>query len=309
MPQIADIEELGKAEATATAAPEPAKVASQKQLLDGPWELEKMIGENEPGKLEWPFGIAVSPNEEFITIADSYAERVQVYNGELVHKYSLDTTQGLKPGTKSCPKEVIVSFGGICYLTDETQFVKQYDVATGVYKGRWAAVSPQHKPSDAEDTRLIGLTMDTKGQVLVGEVIHKYISKYKKDGVHVASIKVDIKPNSLAVTSQDEIIIGDRWDTVHIVDNAGQLLHIVECPLYVQKWRPAGVACYEDIIFICNFDTKIVHCYSVSGDYLQGIPISIPGKPQSLAITPDRKQLMVSYWGIHDALAVYRLKI
>ena len=300
MPQIADIE----AKVTA------AKAARQNQLLDGPWELEKMIGENGPGKLYWPYGIAVNPNAEFIAIADLLRKQVQVYNGELVHKHSLDTRQGLKLGKESDPREVIVSSDGICYLTDETQFVKQYDVATGVYKGRWAAVSPQHKPSDAEDTCLRGLTMDTKGQLLVGEVNQKYISKHKGDGVHVASIKIDIKPWSLAVTSRDEIIISDWKEcTVHIVDNAGQLLHIVKCPSRVEKWLPAGVACYEDIICICNHDASSIHCYSVSGDYLQDIPISIPGKPICLAITPDRKQLMVSYSRFPNAVAVYTLTI
>ena len=302
--QIADIEAPVKAAA--------AKAARQKQLLDGPWEFERKIGENEPGKLNLPNGIGVSPNADIIAIADysSNAHRVQVYNGELVHKYSLDTTQGLKAGTRSYPREVIVSSDGICYLTDETQFVKQYDVATGVYKGRWVAVSPQHKPSDAEDTCLSGLTMDTKGQLLVGEVRQKYISKHKVDGVHVASIKVDIKPWSLAVTSQDEIIISNCAGTVHIVDNTGQLLHTVKPPSHVQSWVPAGVACSEDIICICNYDAKGIHCYSVFGDYLRDIPISIPGDPKRLAITPDGKQLMVSNRGFftHDAVAVYKFQ-
>ena len=300
--QIADIEAAVKAAAA-------AKAARQKQLLDGPWEFERKIGENEPGKLDWPWGIAVSPNADIIAIADysSNAHRVQVYNGELVHKYSLDTTQGLKAWPWSHPEEVIVTSDGICYLTDTTQFVKQFGIATGVYKGRWVAVSPQHKPSDAEDTCLTGLTMDTKGQLLVGEVNQKYISKHKVGGDHVASIKVDIAPRSLAVTSQDEIIVSDWKDTVHIIDKAGQLLHTVKHPshLHVQRWKPTGVACYEDIVCICN--AKSIHCYSVSGDYLRDIPIKIPGYSKCLAITPDCRKLMVSYWGsfIH-AVAVYR---
>ena len=296
--QIADIE--------AAAA---AKAARQKQLLDGPWAFERKIGENRPGKLDWPVGIGVSPNADTIAIAD-HIDRVQVYSGELVHKYSLKTTQGLKAGTWSHPKEVIVSSDGICYLTDTTQFVKQYDVATGVYKGRWAAVSPQHKPSDAEDTVLRGLTMDTKGQLLVGEVRKKYISEHKVDGVHVASIKVGIEPCSLAVTSQDEIILSNCADTVHIVDNTGQLLHTVKRPSHVQWWNPTGVTCYEDIICICNYVAKSIHCYSVSGDYLGDIPISIPGNPTCLAITPDGKQLMVLYWGFptDGAVAVYKFQ-
>ena len=242
-----------------------------------------------------PLGIAVSPNEDTTALADFYTEQVQLLSGDLVHKCSLDTTQGLEPGTLPHPREVAFGSDSTCYVAVLTRHILMYD-DDGVYKGKWPAVSPQDKSSDTEDTELRSLTIDSMGQVLVGEVKQKYISKHKPDGRHVASFKVDIVPFSLAVTSQNEIIISD-WKlkrTVHIVDSAGQLLHIVKPPSHVQIWRPAGVACYENTICICNWGAKRIHCFSASGEYLGDIPISIPSsRPKQLAFTSNGKQLMV----------------
>ena len=239
-------------------------------------------------ELKCPQGVAFSPDANIMAVADLAMKQVHVYNRNMVHKYSFDTKQGLEPGTQSWPRNVIVSSNGICFLTDETQFVSQYDGVNGGYKGKWTAVSPQHKPSDTEDTSLRGLTMDTKGQLLVGEVKQKYISKHKENGIHVASFKVDIAPWSLAVTSQDEIILSDSSLSVHIVDNTGQYMHSIKHPTHA-RWSPAGVAYYEDIICVCNFTGKIIHCYSRSGKYLQDFPISIRGKPICLAFSPVSK--------------------
>ena len=235
--------------------------------------------------------------------------QVQLYGRDLVHKYDLDTKQRLEPETRSYPTEVAFGSDGICYVTIKTQCVLMYSEGC-MYKDKWPAVSPQHKLSDTEDTELNGLTIDSMGQVLVGEVKQKYISTHKPDGRHVATIKVDIAPASLAVTSLDSIIVSDWNESVHIVDNGGQLLHAVKPPSHVQKLDPAGIACYEDIICISNGHAKRIHCFSVSGDYLGDIPIIIPGNPTNLAFTADGKQLLVSSCRdyVHGVVAVYKYK-
>ena len=256
----------------------------------------------------WPLGIAVSPNEDSIAIADFYTEHVQLYSGDLVHKCILDTKQGLEPGVLSHPREVAFGSDGTCYVAVLTRYVLMYSI-DGVYKGKWPAVSPQHKSSDTEETKVGSLTVNRTGQVLVGEINQKYISKHEPDGRHVGSFKVDIVPYSLAVTSQNKIIVSD-WKlkgTVHIVDNAGQLLHIVKPPPHVQGLDPTGVLCYEDIICICNWGVKRIHCFSVSGEYLGDIPISISGRPKHFAFTADGKQLMVSY-PLDETVVVYKLQ-
>ena len=215
----------------------------------------------------------------------------------------------MKRGIWSRPTEVVFSSDGTLFVTIDAQYVLMYS-DDGVYKGKWPAVSPQRKSSDTENTQLRGLSIDSMGQVLVGEVKQKYISKHKPDGRYVASIKVDIKPYSLAVTSQEAIILSDWYGSVHIVNNVGQLLHIVKPPSHVEKWRPAGVTYYADIICICNLTAKRIHCFSVSGEYLGDIPITILGEPIHLAFTADGKQLMVTYEEgfLRGSVAVYKIQ-
>ena len=178
----------------------------------------------------------------------------------------------------------------------------------GVYIGKWSAVSPKYNPSNTEDTELRGLTVDSIGQVLVGEIKLKYISKHKSDGRHVKSFEVAITPRSIAVTSQGAIIISDRNKSIHFVDHTGQLLHIVTPPSHVKSWNPAGIACYENLICICNYHEKTIHCFFVSGEYLSDIPISIPGEPRYVAFKPDAKQIIVSCGGFNRDVAVYKLQ-
>ncbi|XP_072041377.1 uncharacterized protein [Amphiura filiformis] len=277
-----------------------AKASGQQQIIGGPWKLERKIGIDGPGKLVLSLGIAVNNQGGDVCVADSSAVKVQVYSQQGVHKFSIDTKQGLKPGTRSLPQEVRVSSDGRFYITDDTQFVKVFG-PDGVYRKRWPAVSPQQKSSADEDTRLAGLAMDAKGQLLIGEIKQGYISKHMQDGSHIASIQVGIKPLALAVTTDDAIIMSD-CNKVHIMDSEGQLLHTVNPLTHVKRWDLAGIACIENIVCVCNCDNKCIHCFSLSGEYLGDISISMPGNPTCLAFAADGEQLMVS---CNYSVAVY----
>ncbi|XP_072021831.1 uncharacterized protein [Amphiura filiformis] len=300
------IDEVLLAISDTLAAAASAKAARQRHILNGPWMLERKIGGDGPGKLQMSRGIAVNHQGD-VCVADANAAKVQVYNQQGMYKLSLDSKH--MHWTYSSPREVIVSSDGSLHISDETQFIQVYS-PDGVYREKWPAVSPQHKSSAHEDTSLCGLTMDAEGQLLVGEIKKRYVSKHKGDGSHISSIRVGIEPKSLAVTSDDAIIISDWRDlsSVHIVDSAGQLLHTVNHAAHVQRWMPAGIACIEDIICVCNFYNKYIHCFSVSGEYLGDIAISVPGKARCLAFTADGKQLMISYSGTHSCVAVYKLQ-
>ena len=276
--------------------------------------LERKIGEKDgPGKLTSPVGVAINPNGDIIA-TNFIPGHVHLYSAMGDHKMSLDTNQdSMTPGRISYAHDVIASSNGNSYyVTDFTQFVHCYDV-NGLYKGKWVAISPQGKPSHSEYTWLRGLAIDANDQLLVGEVNTKYISKHRSDGSHVASFKVDIKPHSLAVTSQGTTIVND-WlnDLVHIVDNVGHLLHVIQPPAEMQNWTPSGITCYSDIICICDNQNGIICCFSLSGEYLGSVPIEIPSLPRCLTFTTDGKKLLVAY-GYHNirppcGIAVYKLQ-
>ena len=276
--------------------------------------LERKIGEDDgPGKLTFPVGVAINPNGDIIA-TNFTSGHVHLYNATGDHKMSLDINQDSKAsGKKSHPCDVIASSNGNSYyVTDFTRFVHCYDV-NGLYKGKWVTISPQGKALDSENTELRSLAIDANDQVLVGEFNTKCISKHRSDGSHVASFKVDIRPCSLAVTSQGSIILSDWWDNlVHIVDNVGHLLHVIQPPAEMQNWQPWGITCHSDTVCICNVHNKKVCCFSLSGEYLGFIPIQIPHSPTSLTFTADCKQLLVTYghpWvNPPSGIAVYKLK-
>ncbi|XP_072051433.1 uncharacterized protein [Amphiura filiformis] len=264
----------------------------KQKLTTGSWVLEKEFGKDEPGKLSGALGIAVSSTGD-VAVASNCAAKIQVYNADGQHKHSIDTTQGLMSGTRSRPCNVTVNTEGNYVITDDTRFIKVYD-PSGMYKDRRVAISPENKPSNTEYTRLVGLTMDSKGQLLVGEVNQKYISRHRQDGSHITSIKVNIEPNFLAVTSQDTIIVCDFGFVVQIVNSTGHMLHTLKPPSHVTRWHPFGVCCYEDIIFICNIALARngVYCFSSTGEYLRSIDTKA-NYPHCLAV--GNRKLYVTY--------------
>ena len=250
----------------------------KQRFIAGPWELEKEFGHQEPGKLSDAVGIATNPTTQDVAVMDFTEQQVKIYCNTGEFKFSIDTTQGLLPGERLGLFNVTASSEGDYYITDATHFVRCYN-QSGVYRSKWVAVSPENKPFDSENTALVGLAMDhTNDLLLVGEVVHKYVSKHHLDGTHVNSIKVNIKPYFLSVTSQGTIIVSDHVTKVtQIVDNTGQVLHTLKPPSYVH-WTPWGICCHEGIIFICNASTSHhrIYCFSESGNYLGSIAVNIP---------------------------------
>lgn len=139
-----------------------------------------------------------------------------MYTGDGEYKFSLDTNRELIPTTQSEPTSITVSTDGIYYVIDRSPFVKTYNPA-GVFKSQWETVPPVTSSSGTKKGRveLGGLTKDSKGHLLVGQVWSPmYISKHSQDGAHIASISVDIRPYFLATTSNDTLVVSAPGDDV-----------------------------------------------------------------------------------------------
>ena len=196
------------------------------------------------------------------------------YSNDAVYKFHLDLKQGMNPEMTPYPGNVTVNDDGIFYVTCNC-YVLMYN-AQGGYIDRWVAMSTDNKPSDKEDAKLSGLTIDNHGQLLVGQV-DGTLSTHRQDGSHIGSIKVDIQPWYLAATSHDKIVISD-WlnETVQIVDSSGYVQHTLKTNTisfdrtqhyYRQMsfWNPGRVTCHDDIILVCNSDTKVNHGCKICG--------------------------------------------
>ncbi|XP_072042328.1 uncharacterized protein [Amphiura filiformis] len=273
-------------------------------MIAGPWELEKEFRQDGPGKLNVTRDIAVCPCGDIAVLSDTI-DGVCMYSNEGLYKSHLDLEQGMDPGVTPYPSNVTVNADGIIYVTCIC-YVLMY-TAQCVYKGRWVAMSPDNKPSDSENTWLCGLTIDSNGQLLVGQLKSpRYISKHRHDGSHIASIKVNIRPYYLAATSHDTIVISDL-NIVQIVDSTGQVLHTLNT--YRQMsfcWYPRAVPCYNDIILVCNSDlgnTHEISCFSVSAEYLGSI--AVRDRPYGVAISKDNCKLLV---GCNDRVVTYAIK-
>ncbi|XP_072029121.1 uncharacterized protein [Amphiura filiformis] len=272
----------------------------QQQVLTGPWVLEKRFGSDGPGEIQqYANDVTVNPNGD-IAIIDS-STKVKVFSIEGVYKCSMDTTQGLQPGQWSQPHQITTSSDGSTYfVTNNTNCVLMYS-ADCKFKGQWESACPQ---GSSITPCLCGLAIDAKDYVYVGDMKSRYIYKHKQDGPFVTSVKVDIQPCYISVTSQDTIIVGEYAQYYakppQIVSNTGQVLHTLKHPtdeLHVQ-WACFGIHCYRDTLFITNMTnqkkswTHEILFYSLSGQYLGCIPIH-DARPRCLAMTANGSKLIV----------------
>ncbi len=273
--------------------------------MTGSWVLEKEFEQDGPGKLSDPMDIEVSPSGT-VAVVDHDEARLQVYDVEGQHIHSIDTTQGLRPKTRFSARSVAVNSEGDYHVTDKSSFVKVF-YSSGLFKDTWVTRSPENKPSDTEDVVLIGLAVDSKDQVLVGEVGRKYISIHKKDGAHITSIRVNIRPYSIAVTPQDKLIVScHNTNKVVLVDITGHVLHTFIPPPHITDWVPRDVRYYEDIILICNLTSSSpgIYCFSSSGEFLRAIDTKV--YPCHCAF--GNRKLYVTYQWMNGRVEIYSCK-
>ncbi|XP_072023810.1 uncharacterized protein [Amphiura filiformis] len=278
--------------AATVAATTTSKKARRKHIITGPWELEREFGQDCPGNVSHARGIAANPSNGDVAVAYYLSSQVMIYTSNGEYKISMDTTQGLEPGETSRPFQVTFSsFCSTYFVTDGSKHVKCYD-SIGTSKGHWVSSCPQ--ASSRSPSYLRGLAMDQEGHLLVGDCNSMHINKHRQDGTYLSSIKVDIKPRYIAITSQVMIVVADYDKPPQIVSNTGQMMCTLKHPVDEYKWDPRGVFCYEDTILIANRTTDNILCYSVSGNYVGVIPLPGLSGPYGVALTADGMKVLVS---------------
>lgn len=235
----------------------------QKQIIAGPWKLEREFGHQDgPEKLSWARGIALSRDGD-LAIADSKAKQMRIFSIGGEHRFSVDTTHGMKSRQQSKPWQVAVSSENVYYLTNLSEYIVIYE-GNGKFKGEWISSCPQASGLP----RLKGLAIDASGNLLVGDCNSNYVNKHQQDGTYLGSIKVGIVPMYIAVTSQDTMVIGDCEEPPQIVSSTGQVIRSLTHPINDSLWSLWGVYHHKGIIMIAHPRTDNILCYSESGKYL-----------------------------------------
>ncbi|XP_072023528.1 E3 ubiquitin-protein ligase TRIM45-like [Amphiura filiformis] len=234
---------------------------------NGKWVLEKEIGKEGQGKLKHGLGVAVDPNTTDILITDYSDKNVKVFESDGNYKRVFQ-------GNLNTPHDVAVSAGGIHFITDWTAYVKVFS-PDGTYLKQFPAISPDGKSSHTDGSQLYGLTMDSDGNLLVGSYNNQYISKHKQDGTHISTIKTNINPWAIGMTSQGRIVVCAQLSNKNpqIMDHMGNLLHTINRPNDVKSWCPSGACCSDDgIIYVTSYDYHGtqggIYSFTEDGEYL-----------------------------------------
>ena len=266
-----------------------------------PWKLKATIcckrkseAADGGGDLVAPYGVAFTVSEH-LAVADMELAKVKVYHRSSL-QLMIDTKIGLQPWKTSNPWQVAVSSDNTSYfVTDFTDVIKVYD-KEGAYLKRIQTTNPQGEYIEGGDSKLIvaGLAVDGKGCLFAGETTENYISKHNEDGTHIQSFPVEIKPWYIAVNSKDHIVVASDCSTgVQILDSFGSLLHTLQPPKGTITWKPSGVCCSMDRIFVAALCG--VYAYSTSGDFdCLGAVTKEVLYPRGVAVTEGGKKIAVA---------------
>ncbi|XP_072033499.1 E3 ubiquitin-protein ligase TRIM71-like [Amphiura filiformis] len=255
--------------------------------------LEKDIGKEGPGKIKCGLGVVVDPNTSDIFIADWGDKNVKVFDSEGNYKRVL-------LGNLHEPRDVAVSSNGFHFITDQTAYVKVL-TSYGNYLKQFPAISPDGQSSDTDGSQLYGLTIDSDGNLLVGNSDKYYISKHKQDGTHISTIQTYIRPCFVGTTSQGTIVVCADYPhtNAQIMDCTFNLLHTINTP---KPLCPCGACCSDDgIIYISSYGDHGgvqggIYSFTEDGEYL-GCVTNDVNYAEGLALINDDRMVVVQWKG------------
>ncbi len=266
--------------------------------LDPPFM--KMTKVQEFGKLVDGRGIVCTDTGYMVanfSQSPEYYYHVYSDKGELSSR--IDTASGITGrGKLSSPWCVLSHPNGHIYGTGNTQHVKQYQ-GDGTYVNRYSSTSPDNVASDADDSTVQGLALDTAGNLILGNVTKKYISIMKPDGTHIKSVYVPVKPWFICATPTDNIIISSYEEkAVHVIDRTGKVLVTFNPPDGVDNanWNPTGICCTKDgDVFIANYKGRVgVYQYDLEDGEYKDCNTNDVTEPWGIALSKDEKKLAVA---------------
>ena len=286
-------------------------------LKAGYWELEKqMTISNGPGASSAANDVTLCSNGDIVLAADSKPS-IKACDNNYNFKMAITSTS-------KCHNVVAMPNGNIC-TSDWTKYVKVFgkdEKQLFKFSTPPPAVScDKMTASSSGEACIAGLAVNSRGQLLIGDVNHNIVSRHQQNGDFISKFEVLVEPRYIAVAGtsssasldpadhEDRIIVSSSKEhTVLIIDVVGQMRYLPR-PHGVEErnWEPTGVCFSEGTIFVSNnaqgedvdlqgfFDNSgfAVYCYSDSGEYLKAVTTHVT-HPKGLALKENGEELLVA---------------
>ncbi len=215
--------------------------------------------------------------------------KVYVFDNHGQVKLTIDTKEGLLPGTSSSPFGVATTSDGHFYITDRNPWVTIHD-QSGRFVRQQQLVGNNGLVCTSGSAR--GIAIDENEQIIVGK------GPDKSDTAFVTAFEVDLEPRYIATAKSggsDILLVNGSGKTL-AKDYSGKILKSITSPLASVEWNPRGICCSKaDEIFVANRATDGKGCvcrYTNSWQYT-GCVISDLEDPYGIAVSDDGELLAV----------------
>ncbi|XP_072043508.1 uncharacterized protein [Amphiura filiformis] len=250
-----------------------------------------------------PRGIAVTSDGKMVVPTSSryssIRSKVQVYtlSGAIQHTFRLSST---------C---ISITAGDV--------FVFPTSNSCKLYNKKYMLLNEFETNVENELYTADAVTVDKNGHIILG--MYKYrmldepintISIHSPDGTGQDCFETPISPQTLAVTSKEEIVIADGEYTLQLLDYTGKCLHTIEPPPEVTEWKPTHVCCStKDDVFVMNQgDPKAIYKYAAGRVYMGCVTTDVRN-PWGIAISHDDQKLFIGDSKFKSSKYMYFVKI
>ncbi|XP_072047451.1 uncharacterized protein [Amphiura filiformis] len=251
---------------------------SGKVTLSEEEEEWDQIGQFKVPGMSGPSGIAVTSDEKIGVVEWGGKAKVVSKSGDILHTLE-----------EGCNDLAVTSGNG--FLVPDRSFCRVYDSnGKKVSEFRTLNLSEKYETVTA-------MTVDKNGNIIFG--MNKIIAIWKVDGSFKSGYPISTRPDGIAVTSTDKIIVANPSDGLVMFKSyfsGKKPLTPFAPPPDIKKWRPVCLCCSKkDELFVTNGsggDPVGIYKYAASGAYIGCVTTDVK-KPKGIALSNDDQELYV----------------
>ncbi len=225
----------------------------------------------EEGKLRAPMGLAVSPINGDIAVADSVNNRIQIFgeNGKYIDQFGVEGTGN---GQFNAPAGVAFDSKGNVWVADTGNNRIQELTEAGKFIRQFASEGS----GNGQLKQPRGVALDAKGDVWVADTLNSRVEEFTETGVYVRQYATGLYPFALTVDTKGNVWNDSESDKVEEHNETGGLVrsfgeHGSQAGLME---KPKGLAVdSQGNVWVTDFEDSIgstlsrVDVYSETGKY------------------------------------------